>query len=243
MSAPADRPTKAHPTGVATIPALLAVPGLAHGFDRRGPAASPETRADTRSRLVAALAPWGRLCFLRQVHGRTVVEAAPGEECAADAHVTGEPGLLLGVETADCLPMLLVDPERRLVAAVHAGWRGTAAGVAGAAVEALRARGATPASLLAALGPAIGACCYEVGDELREAFGPAGAAFFRPGPRGRPHLDVRAANVAQLRQAGVRPERIHHEAECTYCGPDRYPSYRREGPGAGRIVSFVGFSR
>ena len=101
----------------------------------------------------------------------------------------------------------------------------------------------TPEDVVAALGPAIGACCYEVGDEVREAFGPQGAAFFRPGPNGRPHLDIRAANVKQLLDAGVSPGRIHHVADCTFCRADVYHSFRREGRGAGRMVNFVGFAR
>jgi hypothetical protein len=124
---------------------------------------------------------------------------------------------------------------------VHAGWRGTAAGVAAAAVEALRASGSRPEDLLAALGPAIGPCCYEVGEELRAAFGARGAEFFRPGSRGRPHLDVRSANRSQLVDSGLAPERIHDVGECTFCRADLYHSYRRDGPGGGRMLSYVGF--
>ena len=101
--------------------------------------------------------------------------------------------------------------------------------------------GSRPEDLLAALGPGIGPCCYEVGDELREAFGTAGAGVFRPGPNGRPHLDVRAANVRQLLDAGLRPGAIHHVADCTRCRADLYHSYRRDGKAAGRMISFVGF--
>ena len=91
-------------------------------------------------------------------------------------------------------------------------------------------------------GPAIGACCYEVGPELEDALGPEGAGFFRPGPRGRPHLDLRAANVRQLERAGLNPSRIHHVPDCTQCRADLYHSYRRDGKDAGRMISFVGFS-
>src|SRR5437773_150346 len=87
------------------------------------------------------------------------------------------------------------------------------------------ARGEDPEDLRAALGPCIGPCCYEVGEELREAFGPAGAAFLRPGPRGRPHLDLRAASLEQLVAAGLRPARIHHVGDCTACRADLYYSY------------------
>jgi YfiH family protein len=157
-----------------------------------------------------------------------------------DAAVASAPGLILGIETADCLPVLLVDPRRRAVAAVHAGWRGTAAGVSGAAVAALVAGGSKAEDLVAALGPGIGACCYEVGQEVKTAFGAGGAAFFRPGPRGREHLDVRAANLRQLLEGGLLPSRIADLDECTFCRPDRYHSYRRDGPGSGRMISYVG---
>lgn len=226
---------------LARVPAFEALPGLVHGFERRRAMAPPETREATRTRVEQGLAAEGRLHLTKQVHGRAVVEAPFADRPEADAQFTTQRGILLGIETADCLPVLLVDAERGLVAAAHAGWRGTAAGVAVAATEALVARGARRESLLAALGPAIGPCCYEVGDELVRQFGPDGRHFFRPGPRGRPHLDVRAANVAQLEGAGLRPERIHHLADCTFCLPGFYPSYRRDGPGAGRMISFVGF--
>ena len=129
------------------------------------------------------------------------------------------------------------------MAAAHAGGRGPARGGAKRAVEALEAHGSRPEALVAALGPGIGSCCYEVGEEVRAAFGPDASAFFRPGPRERPHLDVRAANVRQLVEAGLRPQAIHHLAECTRCRADRYPSYRRDGKAAGRMISFVGFAR
>lgn len=224
-----------------TVPALSAIPRLAHGFGRRAPVASPETREETASRVAAGLAANGRLLLLRQVHGALVATAPWNGTPEADAAVAGEPGLMLGIQSADCLPVLLVDPQRVAVAAAHAGWRGTAAGVTRQAVRALVARGSRPQDLLAALGPGIGPCCYEVGEELREAFGPGGGAFFRPGPSGKPHLDVRAANVRQLVEAGVPAEAIHHIPDCTHCHPDLYHSYRREGHGSGRMISFVGF--
>jgi YfiH family protein len=226
---------------LATLAALDSLPGLVHGFERRRGEARAETREESRARVGSALDGRGRLLLLQQVHGATVVEAPWSGTPEADAAVAVVRGWLLGIETADCLPVLLVDPRRRAVAAAHAGWRGTAAGVVRRAVEALVARGSSPADLVAALGPGIGPCCYEVGEELRAAFGPDGAAFFAPGPRGRPHLDVRAANVRQLVDAGVRPEAIHHLDECTACRADLYHSYRRDGKGGGRMISFIGY--
>jgi len=223
------------------LPALETVAGLVHGFERRRASALPESREESRARVAAVLREKGRLLSLKQVHGVAVALAPFEGTPEADAAVATAAGLILGIETADCLPVLLVDPARRFVAAVHAGWRGTASGVVGHAVGALVARGARPEDLLAALGPGIGPCCYEVGDELRAAFGTDGGAFFHPGPRGRPHLDVRAANVAQLERAGIPSERIHSVDDCTSCRRDLYYSYRRDGAGAGRMISFVGF--
>jgi YfiH family protein len=226
-----------------THPALEAVPGLVHGFEQRLGPAGWEERDESRRRVAQALADSGRLQLLKQVHGCRV-QAAPWDgRPEADASVSDEAGLILGIETADCQPILLVDPVHRRTAAAHAGWRGTAAGVARETVAAMVARGSRPADIVAVLGPSIGACCYEVGEELRGEFGPDGGDFFRPGPRGKPHLDVRAANVRQLEQAGLTPDHIHHVADCTMCRADLYHSYRREGKGAGRMISFVGFAK
>ena len=231
------------PLSLVLAPALEALPGVVHGFERRSPTTPEETHEATRARVASALEGRGRLCLMRQVHGATVVRAPWEEKPDGDVALTTTPGVLVGVETADCLPLLLVDPVRLAAAVVHAGWRGTAARVAAHATAALVASGSRPEDLVAAAGPCIGACCYEVGEELRPAFGRGAELFFQPGPRGRPHLDVRAANVSQLVESGVSPENIHHVHECTSCGGDLYHSYRRDGPGGGRMISFVGYEQ
>jgi YfiH family protein len=219
---------------------LPPISGLTHAFGRRVRPARAETREETRARVALEIEAHGRLLLLRQVHGAQV-RVAPWEgRPEGDAAVAWAPGLILGIETADCLPVLLVDPRRRAVAAVHAGWRGTVAAVSRVAVHALLAGGSRAEDLFAALGPGIGPCCYEVGPEVRAAFGPAGAAFFRPGPHGRDHLDVRSANRRQLVEAGLDPARIGGLDQCTSCRPDLYHSYRRDGPGSGRMISYVG---
>jgi hypothetical protein len=225
----------------ARVAAFEEVPGLVHGFEQRPGTAGWEERDDTRRRVASALARSGELLLLKQVHGARVRRAPWTGRPEADAAVAEAPGLLLGIETADCLPVLVVDPVRHAVAAAHAGWRGTAAGVAREAVAALVAGGSRPEDLLAATGPGIGPCCYEVGDELRSAFGDADADLFRPGPWGRPHLDVRAANERQLREAGIPEAHIHRVGDCTRCRADLYHSYRRDGKQAGRMINFVGF--
>jgi YfiH family protein len=227
----------------ATVPPLEGVPGLVHGFEQASGPSGWETRETFRLRVAGVLRASGRLLLLKQVHGSSVVHAPWEGTPEADAATADAPGLLLGIQTADCLPLLLVDPRRRVVAAAHAGWRGTAAGIAGRAVAAMVELGCVPSALLAALGPAIGRCCYEVGEEVRQAFGPEAAAWFRPGPRGRPHLDLRQANVGQLVVAGVSPGAIAHVDECTACHPGVYHSFRRDGPGAGRMLSYIGWEQ
>ena len=223
------------------VPALSAIPGLVHGFEQRA-APRGETRELGRARVARALEGRGRLLTMKQVHGATVLEAPWDGTLEGDAALATRPGVLLGIETADCLPVFVVDPRLQMVAAVHAGWRGTAARVVRRAVEALLARGSDADFLVVAVGPGIGPCCYEVGGEVRAAFGEGGAGFFGPGPHGRPHLDLRAANVRQLLDTGIPPQRIHHVADCTRCRSDLYHSYRREGPGGGRMLSFVGYA-
>jgi YfiH family protein len=217
-----------------TVPALEEIPGLAHGFEERPP--KGEGREEGRTRTRAALAGDGELLFLRQVHGSRIVEAPWEAPPEADGAVATRPGLLLGIETADCLPVLLVDPGRRRVAAVHAGWRGTAQRIVGEAVRALHEAGSRPSDLVAALGPAIGVCCYEVGGEVVRAIPLPGCV---EQVAGRIHFDLRLANRLQLLEAGVK--QIHDVSECTRCGVGRFHSYRRDGKGTGRMVNFVGF--
>jgi polyphenol oxidase len=198
--------------------------------------------------LSVAGLPWATV---RQVHGAGVVRArrellgqGPPEAkpplAEADGLVTDQPGLVLAVFTADCVPVLLADPAAGVVAAVHAGWRGLAAGVLEAGVEAFAAAGADLAASLALVGPAIGPCCYEVGPEVAEAVGeryPAAAATTR---EGRLAIDTTAATLQGLERTGVGELRAARE--CTAHHPERYFSYRRDGA-TGRqagIIALVG---
>ena len=226
----------------ARVPALERVPGLVHGFERRPPGALASSLDESRARVAQALAPFGRLLLMKQVHGAAVRQAPWQGRPEGDAAVADRAGFLLGIETADCLPVLLVDPVRRAASAAHAGWRGSAKGVVRAAVAELVRGGSRAGDILAALGPANGACCYEVGEELRASFPEDWADITRAGPRGRPHLDVREANVRQLLRAGLRSESLHHVNDCTFCQPERYYSYRRDGAHGGRMISYVGWS-
>lgn len=177
-------------------------------------------------------------CAVLEVHDGLTPEAVRTEP--ADAVVATTPGLAVGVVTADCVPILLCAPERRAFAAVHAGWRGTVARAAAAAVEALAARaGSRPSALLAAIGPSIGPCCYEVAPELaarfEEDFGEGVVDRSRPAPR----LDLWEANARALGAAGLLPERIDRLGRCTACEHGLFFSHRRDAGATGRQVAWI----
>ncbi|HEX5314999.1 MAG TPA: peptidoglycan editing factor PgeF [Gammaproteobacteria bacterium] len=199
----------------------------------------PAAVATNRRLLRSALALPSEPCWLRQVHGRGIVRfegRRSQEPLMADGAVSAEPGVVLAVLTADCLPVLLAARDASEVAIVHAGWRGLAAGVIESAVGAL---GAEPEDLCAWLGPAIGAAHYEVGEEVRAAFrGSAGAGeAFAPSPRrGHWRCDLAALARARLRHAGVPV--VLGGGFCTFADRERFYSYRRDGE-TGRMASLI----
>lgn len=211
------------------------------------------------------------LVSLRQIHSDIVrvFSRAPVKLAQGDAAISQRAGLLLALQTADCVPILLVDLRRRTVAAVHAGWRGTLRRIVRKTLGRMRAEfGTKPADVIAALGPAIGPCCYEVGPEVAQAFsgqfseakdwfeGPFDRlatgeepnplpwlTMMPPGhepPPERVRLDLRAANRWQLVNAGVRLRNIAVSTLCTGCRTDLFFSYRKEGAATGRMMSVVG---
>ena len=187
-----------------------------------------------------------------QEHGREVrvvcspdalPDARDDERC--DALTTDVPRVLLGVKTADCVPVLLGDPRTGACAAVHAGWRGTAAGIVAAALARMaEAYGTRAADVVAATGPAALGCCYEVGPEVVEIFNarfPEDApAIFKPTREGRALVDLHEANRRQLARAGVSPENVRAAPFCTMCRTDLFFSYRRERPKHGRTGRLLG---
>ena len=221
---------------------LAAVPGLAHAFTLRG--------ADPRAALREAVGSEPPLRTLRQVHGAAVhVVDAPGDGPLAgpagaaegDALATRARGVAVAVFVADCLPILACDPIGGAIAAVHAGWRGTVRGVLGEALRALRERlGARMEDVRVGLGPGIGPCCFEVGEEVVDSllrFDPAAAGCVRrAGPR--PSVDLAEANRRQAAAAGVRAEHIESAEWCTRCSPE-LASYRRDGERAGRMAGVI----
>ncbi len=184
----------------------------------------------------------------RQVHGDAVLKISRGDEKLAgigDGLMTDAPNLCVGVMAADCVPLLFVEPARKIAAAVHAGWRGTAAGIATRTVESMKAAyGIDPAALHVAMGPSIGPCCYEVGPEVAAQI----AANWREDLKGawRPHhggkgrLDLRALNGAQLLGAGIPRTQISKIGPCTACHIGDFYSYRKEGK-SGHQLSFIGW--
>lgn len=243
---------------------LAETPGIAHAFATRradggldldaGSAdAADERAARARSRIVraAGLGPREAL-LLRQVHGVTVVDVALGPgPVEGDAAVWSgpQPPFAAAVRTADCVPVLLARNDGGVAAAVHAGWRGINGGIVGAAVREMERRGAPASSLIAAVGPAIGSCCYEVGEEVVRGLaavlpsGPASRVVRREVPEARSRVELRIAAALLLEAAGVPPGRIHVAPLCTSCRPDLFHSFRRDGASAGRMLAAIGPSR
>jgi YfiH family protein len=266
------------------IPAFSKLPWLIHAFSTRPGGVSPLkgekvlnlgfTDWDTRENVEenrrrfqsAAGAPDLPLITLRQIHSDVthLFDTTPGEPCKGDASITHRPGLLLAIQTADCVPILLVDPKKRTIAAIHAGWRGTLARIAAKTIGKMQMHfGTNPHDLLAAIGPSIGPCCYEVGTEVATQFlsqfpdAPGYFDEFRTGDEPNPvqwlnmmppgHqpppkgvlLDLRKANRSQLLAAGLRPQSIHTIDLCTACRPDLLFSYRKQGPASGRLMSVI----
>jgi YfiH family protein len=244
--------------------------GFAHGFSTReggvsaGPYASLNVGlrwGDSRDnvlenrRRIAQATGATRLCLVRQVHGAGVLHVGPAttpEALAAaevDAICTDLPGVGVGVFTADCVPLLVGDPITGAVAAIHAGWRGVVAGVAAAAVAQLVHAGSRPADLRVALGPAIGPCCFQVGDEVVAAFDAqlpaarAAGAILAASPgdgRAKSHIDLKRALGVQLEAAGVLPKHIDAGPECTMCDPaKRFYSYRRDHTETGQHLAVI----
>jgi polyphenol oxidase len=199
---------------IVTSELLRQVAWLEHGFGTRLSKLDQSTMASAR-----------------QIHSDVILRAdASGLAGEGDALVTSTSGVAVSIRTADCYPILLADTKRKAVAAVHAGWRGTAAAIVKKALDRLRAEyGTDMRDVLAVTGPGIGACCYEVGEEVARQFG-------RRGPG---HLDLAAVNRRQLLEAGVPGERIDAVGACTYCEAGTYYSFRREKELAGRMISYI----
>ena len=221
-------------------------PTARHAFTSRDLSFSAGPTGDDYGRLGAAFGlDAADVVRVRQVHGRVVYIVRPGapvpEWPDADAIVLLDPARAAVVRMADCVPVLLANRERRLVAAVHAGWRGTAAGVCAATVDVIESLGVPAACLTAAIGPSIGPCCYQVDETVRRAFmtsHPKADRWFALDGAGKWKLDLWAATVDQLMAAGVSPAAVHVSRLCTADHLDVCYSYRKEGT-AGRLAAAI----
>jgi hypothetical protein len=248
-------------------PALADLPELRHGFfGRRGGVStgafaslnmsmnsgdSLNLVAINRAQAVEVLGfPTASLATVRQVHSSAVVvvTGAPtgGPPAEADALVTNIRGIVLGILTADCAPILLADPEAGVIGAAHAGWRGATSGIVGATVHSMVGLGADPSRIVAAIGPTISGANYEVGAEFAAnllAQHPEAASRIDKPTGGREHFDLPGFVADQLRNAGVRL--VHEMGICTYADPERYFSHRRathEGSTTGRQIALIGLA-
>jgi YfiH family protein len=242
-----------------------ALGGVAHGFlGRRGGVStgihaglnvgigSDDDRAavtENSVRAVDAVLPGTTLVTPFQIHSAEVITVtAPFDERPrGDALVTDRPGLLLGILTADCAPVLFVDPQAGVIGAAHAGWKGAIGGVTDATIDAMEALGARRERIAAAIGPCIARASYEVDDDFVQRFAdddPANERFFAPGKPGHQQFDLEAYVAARLAAAGLT--RIEALGLDTYADEDRFFSFRRAThrgePGYGRQISLIGLS-
>jgi len=227
-------------SAVIKIPQLERIPFLRHGFGDSSWGEKDLRELAERLRF--------RPLFLNQVHSDVVhfIDEMPQWTLRGDAAVTRLPGLLLVIKTADCLPVFLVEEKKRLIAAVHCGWKGTSLHVLEKVVLGMKERyDADPATILAAFGPCIGGACYEVGEDVRRTFAESGfpTSLFRPisGRSGKYLFDLSSANRIQLLKLGVKARNIFSVDLCTHCNA-KYPSYRRDRDDCGRMLSFIGLS-
>jgi hypothetical protein len=191
-----------------------------------------------------------QLVTVNQVHGSDLlVIDAPNPDFThfqridCDGIVTNQRGVLIGIGVADCYPILLLDPKRRAVAALHAGWKGTAAGICRKGVAALQEFfGSKPADILAAIGPGIGPCCYEVDEPVRRSFlaqGNGWEPFTEMSGPDRWRLDLAEANRLQLLQTGIPADHVTTPSHCVACTPELFFSYRRDNGETGRQMGFI----
>lgn len=231
--------------------------GVAHGFTTRAGGVSegiyaslnlganrgdrPERVRENYGRVCSALGvDMGKMVFSSQVHGdqiRCVTTADMGKgldrrvDYDADGLITDVPGITLTVFGADCLTILLCDPVRRVIGAVHAGWRGTAMGIVERAVEKMVALyGCRPADMVAAIGPGISRCCFETGEDvpnaMTAALGAAALPYISAGAEGKFKVDLKGINTLRLNRSDILSTNIDISGDCTLCKPDKYWSHR-----------------
>jgi YfiH family protein len=227
---------------------------IAHGFGTRHPGGKKTSRKDWHRKSVNEGGEIFPLLSLRQVHGDGVVLFEKNVQkidelwqTEGDALLTRTPGIALGVFTADCLPIFLYDPIERAIGIIHAGWRGTAGGVAGKAVEKMgKIFQSKTSNILAALGPCIGPCCYEVDGPVKNAFISGGFPWdlvSRPHKEGKWLLDLYRANLHLLEKHGISKKNIEFSKICTSCHGNTFYSYRNADKTGGRQLNFIALKK
>jgi len=219
---------------------------------------APENVAENRARFLSAIGSNGmKIVTGKQIHSADVNRIGSFEDALSktlrigDALITDAPGVLIGVQTADCVPVLIADVKLRAVAAVHAGWRGSLARITEKTIARMQTEfGTQPEDCLVAIGPSASACCYEVGEEVVEQFRSefvyAESVVSNHKPGGKAHLDLQVCNARQLASAGVPQSNIFTSSLCTMCRNDLFFSYRLERgrefsvKGVGRLLSVIG---
>lgn len=240
------------PAIFANYPGLAAAESTRHGGVSEAPYCAlnlgkstgdrPEHVAENRRRFCKALGFMpDQMAWSKQVHGNLVRQVeAPGGAAGYDALITDTPGVLLCVSVADCTPILVLDARNRALAAIHAGWRGTAAAIVAQTLSEMAARfGTQGADCVAYIGTCIDFCSFEVGPEVAEAFDNQFRQY--DAPRGKYFVDLKSANKAQLTAFGVPPDQIEVSPFCTVTHNDRYFSHRYEKGTTGRMLAAIGW--
>lgn len=245
-------------TRTAGVSTVYGVDDLNLGFTQHD---TPAAVRENRQRFADAVGGVAGLPLVavRQVHGTAIKIVEQAESglhdhegravFEADGLMTADPDVLLGIQAADCVPVLVADTQQRIVAAFHAGWRGTVSGIVEQGISRMRSQfGSSPHALLAAIGPSIGSCCYTVGEEVQSSFEQAFPGYapklFTRRVTGL-HLDLAEANRRQLLAAGLTPEAVTVVGECTACtrlpdGRRKYFSHRAENGFTGRAMGAIG---
>jgi YfiH family protein len=212
--------------GIYRAEELDRLPWLQHGFG---------------TKLSTAWPPWDALASAKQIHSDQVLcVESPGPQGEGDALISNRPGVNLAIRTADCLPILIADPLKRAVAAVHAGWRGVVSDITSKTIDSMCQRfGSDAANLVIAIGPGIGPCCFEVGPEVGIQFAPF---FPERDLSSRVKVDLVETTCRQLGRNGVKMSQISTSGLCSCCNPE-FESYRRDKEAAGRMTAVIGLKK
>ncbi len=235
---------------------LSGINGLVHGISTKAGGSAPfyntlsrhvgddeSAVAENRSRFFGSLGIDGsRLAHANQIHsGSVTLVKSPGLFKETDALITAEKDLYLVISVADCLPVMIYDPVKNVIANIHSGWRGTQKGIVTNAVSLMASEfSSSPADMIVFIGPGISREYFEVGREVAELFDDKYVSFGDSGKSAKPFIDIGAVVMDQLNDAGVKPDNIESSGLCTYSSPDLLHSYRRDRENSGRMFAVIG---